>query len=280
MANKLLNRLSKTISSMKRTQFSYLVLILVLLNSGACKKTDNDSIESTNPLSYSAFLQTENKENVDGVISLQSFSNRDYHLTNVKFIAEASFYENGESSKTIDVGEVKIAGLILKPNSNGKYVSDTFLLSESQQQFGQSIQVEISGKGNFSYLVDSIYSPEKIVYDTFCICSGQHIRKAPFPVRWNQDLNNNEVQIILVYDGISSASRNPKLPFSSYALPIIKTKDLGMYEIQSKTLFNFPPASFIKIYTGRKNTKIIQVSGKKIRLESITWTTRKLDLMY
>ncbi len=255
-------------------------LLIVLLGAGACKKTVSESPDSNLPLSYSDYLKTESKEPVDGVISLQSFSNRDNHLTNVSFFAEARFFENGESTKLINAGNVKIGGLNLIQDTDGKYKIDTIALSENQEQFGRNIQVEISGNNGFSNFLDSIYSPEKIVYDTFCICSGQHIRKAPFPVRWNQDLNNKEVQIVLVYDGISSALRTPGMPSASYALPVIKAEDLGTYEIQSKTFYNFLPASFIKIYLGRKNSKIIQIAGKRIRLESITWTTRKLDLMY
>jgi hypothetical protein len=255
-------------------------LLIVLLGAGACKKTVSESPDSNLPLSYSDYLKTESKEPVDGVISLQSFSNRDNHLTNVSFFAEARFFENGESTKLLNAGNVKIGGLNLIQDTDGKYKIDTIALSENQEQFGRNIQVEISGNNGFSNFLDSIYSPEKIVYDTFCICSGQHIRKAPFPVRWNQDLNNKEVQIVLVYDGISSSSRTQSMPSASYALPVIKAEDLGTYEIQSKTFYNFLPASFIKIYLGRKNSKIIQIAGKRIRLESITWTTRKLDLMY
>ncbi|MFY8108087.1 MAG: hypothetical protein ACOVO9_03810 [Bacteroidia bacterium] len=265
---------------MVKKQFSYLFLLIVLLGAGACKKTVSESSESNLPLTYSDYLKTEAKEPVDGVISLQSFSNRDNHLTNVSFFAEARFFENGENSKLLNVGDVKIGGLNLIPDSKGTYKTDTIALEENQEQFGRNIRVEISGNNGFNTFLDSIYSPEKIVYDTFCICSGQHIRKAPFPVRWNQDLNNKEVQLVLVYDGISSSSRTQSMPSASYALPVIKAEDLGTYEIQPKTFYNFLPASFIKIYLGRKNSKIIQVSGKRIRLESITWTTRKLDLMY
>jgi hypothetical protein len=265
---------------MVKKQFSYLFLLIVLLGAGACKKTVSESSESKLPLSYSDYLKAESKEPVDGVISLQSFSNRDNHLTNVSFFAEARFFENGENSKLLNVGDVKIGGLNLISDSKGTYKTDTIALGENQEQFGRNIRVEISGNNGFSNFLDSIYSPEKIVYDTFCICSGQHIRKAPFPVRWNQDLNNKEVQIVLVYDGISSSSRTQSMPSTSYALPVIKAEDLGTYEIQSKTFYNFLPASFIKIYLGRKNSKNITISGKKIRLESITWTTRKLDLMY
>jgi hypothetical protein len=265
---------------MVKKQFSYLFLLIVLLGAGACKKTVSESSESKLPLSYSDYLKAESKEPVDGVISLQSFSNRDNHLTNVSFFAEARFFENGENSRLLNVGDVQIGGLNLIPDSKGTYKTDTIALGENQEQFGRNIQVEISGNNGFNSFLDSIYSPEKIVYDTFCICSGQHIRKAPFPVRWNQDLNNKEVQIVLVYDGISSSSRTQSMPSTSYALPVIKAEDLGTYEIQSKTFYNFLPASFIKIYLGRKNSKNITISGKKIRLESITWTTRKLDLMY
>jgi hypothetical protein len=265
---------------MKKKQFSYVFLLIVFLSPGACKKTVSESSDSSLPLTYSEYLKTEVKEKVDGVISLQSFSNRDFHLTKVSFFAEATFFENGENGKLLNVGDVKIGGLDLIQNSEGKYEIDTITLSENQEQFGRNIRVEISGNNGFNNFIDTIYSPEKIVYDTFCICSGQHIRKSPFPVRWNQDLNNKEVQIMLVYDGISSASRTPGMPSSSYALPLIKAEDLGTYEIQPKTFYNFLPASFIKIYLGRKNSKIITISGKKIRLESITWTTRKMDLMY
>ncbi|MFY8021890.1 MAG: hypothetical protein ACOVP1_11855 [Bacteroidia bacterium] len=263
-----------------KQQFSYMFLFLLLIGAGACKKTVSTTEGTPLPLTYSDYLKTEQNEEVDGLITLQSFSNRDEHLTKVSYTASAFFYENGNKNKLLDVGDIQVGDLVLKAQANGTYQTDTLTLDESQQVFGRNIRIEVSGKGAMNAWTDSMYSPHKIVYDTFCICGGQHIRKAPFPVRWNQDINNKEVQIILVYDGILSASRTPGMPTASYALPVIKAEDLGTYEILPKTFYNFPPASFIKIYAGRKNSKIVQVSGRKIRLETITWTTRKLDLMY
>ena len=281
MVNKSPNHLSnQTKNKRMKKQFSYMFFLLLLTGAGACKKTVSNSEGTQLPQTYTEYLKTEQQVDVDGIITLQSFSNRDKHLTDVSFTASASFYENGNKNQLVDVGDVKIGSLTLKAASDKTYQTDTLPLDETQQVFGKNIQIEVSGKGSMSAWIDSMYCPQKIVYDTFCICGGQHIRKAPFPVRWNQDLNNKEVQIILVYDGISSASRTPSMPAASYALPVIKAEDLGTYEILPKTFYNFPPASFIKIFLGRKNSKIIQVSGKKIRLETITWTTRKLDLMY
>ncbi|GAB1448209.1 hypothetical protein MASR2M44_12170 [Bacteroidota bacterium] len=248
----------------------------------SCKKeAETASMPNTQPLNYREYLLRDLEKNYDGLIEIEAWHDREADLSKIWWQARAQLFPNPLKSTIPDFKGLRINGIEVQrePNSN-RYSSAVFEQGSSPSPFGSMLLIKHDGSSTLDSFELSLQLPEALKYDSLCICSGQIIRKATFPMRWNYDLNNDSVTIILSYLGIPSASRDRNLSWVSYALPPQNHWDRGEYVISSKTLYSFPANSYMRMEAGRKNSKVLEVNGYKFLVLGSTWATRRVDVMY
>lgn len=258
---------------------SFLGVLAVFVS---CKKeAETAGVPNTNPLSYRAYLLRDIEKQYDGIIEVEAWHDRESDIGKVWWQARARLFPNPLRSTIPSFNGLTLNGIELQQEANSlQYSSPVFTLNSNPSPFGSIARFKHAGSPTLDSFSISLNLPQAIKYDSLCICSGQIIRKATFPMRWNYDTSNDSVTIVLSYLGTESASRNRNLSPVSYALAPQNWWDRGEFVISSKTLYMFPPNSYLRMEAGRKNQTRLEVNGYKFLVLGSSWSTRKVDIMY
>lgn len=258
-----------------------LIFVGLTVAFASCKKeAEAPVIPNTNPLTYRDYIHRGIEKQYDGIIELEAWHDREAGIGKVWWQARATLFPNFLRSTIPSFQELSVNGIELEQEGNSLQYSSPIFDQSKPSPFAGVAQFRHKGSSTIDSFGVDLSLPAMLKYDSLCICSGQIIRKATFPMRWNYDLANDSVTILLSYLGIESAQRDPNLSYVSYALQPQNWWDRGEYVISSKTLYMFPANSFIRMEAGRKNQKIIEVNGLRFLVLGSTWSTRKIDVMY
>jgi len=223
-------------------------------------------------------IQTGNSK-YSGVIQYTS-SSFVYVKDSARIEQNILFYGNGYFCKTPNmfsgqwerIGDLMIGNYqVYDSLTTGQYAFSISQIIDTMNitQFGKKINFSISGGGDYSSAFATQYVPQIIFIYSKKETDDRHSKMDSLLITWNPDPYNQNIEISLNYDGITSHDNDSSLSESSYTTNPIIVPDNGKFILPPSFFAEFSQGSEVGITITRRgdgemksNDKWIQIATK------------------